>query len=146
MHQLYAHSLTRVFLFVMVLTSVSGCDDFLSSDNDRRLGVIVFYDDPVVITVPDTVFVGQPFSVSVRTYGNGCLSQGNTKVRTEGLSVDVTPYDIHNGTELCIDILNKFDHTASVTLTEPGTAEIRFHGKQLPENTRITEVREVVLR
>ena len=108
--------------------------------------MIAFLGDPVVITVPDTVFVGQSFSVLVRTYGDGCVSQGGTEVQAVSLSIDITPYDVHSGARICTDILNMFDHTATLTVTHTGTAQIRFHGRQLPEDLPISELRQVVVK
>ena len=138
-------SLGKLVLLVLAVGFTSSCGDPLGSDEDGRLGVIEFYGDPVAVSVPDTVLAGQLFSVSVTTYGNGCVSLGRTEVKTDSLSVDITPYDLHTG-RYCEDILHIIDHTASISLAHSGTAQISFHGKQLPEDLQITEVREVVVR
>lgn len=129
-----------------LLAAISSCDDPLGPNNGKRIGVIAFFGDPVVITVPDTVLVGESFSASVRTYGDGCVSQDGTEVESVGLSIDITPYDVHSGARICTDILNMFDHTAALTVAQPGTVQITFHGKQLPGDVSITEVREVVVK
>ncbi len=121
------------------------CDSTLGIDEEARIGVIAFHGDPVVVTVPDTVQAGVSFEVSVLTYGGGCLSKDGTKVQVRGLSADVTPYDIHSGGEICTADLGLFDHRAMMTLRESGVAEIRFHGRQLPQDSLITVVREVVV-
>ena len=121
------------------------CDGIFGLGEEKRVGVIEHYGAPVVITVPDSVQAGVSFEVSVLTYGGGCLSKDGTEVQVSGLSADVTPYDIHSGAEACTDNLGLFDHRAMVTLRESGVAEIRFHGKQLPEDSLITVVREVVV-
>ena len=121
------------------------CDSTLGIDEEARIGVIAFHRDPVVITVPDTAQAGVSFEVSVLTYGDGCHSKGGTTIQIVGLSVDVTPYDIHSGAQICDSILKTFDHRATLTLRESGVAEIRFHGKQLPGDSLITVVREVVV-
>jgi hypothetical protein len=137
--------LGRVVLSAAVFASILSCDDWMGTDGDNRLGVIAFFGDPVVVSVPDTVFAGESFTVSVRTYGGGCVSEGGTKVKIDSLSVDVTPYDIHRG-RVCADVLNMFDHTASVTLDYPGDAQIIIHGMQMPDDIPIAEVRELVVR
>ncbi len=121
------------------------CDSTLGIDEEARIGVIAFHGDPVVITVPDTVQAGVSFEVSVLTYGDGCLSKGGATIQIVGLSVDVTPYDIHSGAEVCELMLNHFDHRATLTLRESGVAQISFHGKQLPGDSLLTVVREVVV-
>ncbi len=121
------------------------CDSTLGIDEEARIGVISYHGEPIVVTVPDTVQVDVFFSVSVRTYGTGCHSKGGTTIQIVGLSVDITPYDIHSGAQVCTDILNVFDHRATLTLRESGVAQITFHGKQMPEDSLITVVREVVV-
>ena len=121
------------------------CDGIFGLGEEKRVGVIEHYGDPVVITVPDSVQAGVSFEVSVLTYGGGCHSKGGTTIQIVGLSVDVTPYDIHSGLRICDSILKTFDHRATLTLRESGVAEIRFHGKQMPEDSLITVVREVMV-
>ncbi len=135
----------RLLSILVSLPLLTACDSTLGSDEEARIGVIAFHGDPVVITVPDTVQAGVSFEVSVLTYGGGCHSKGGTTIQIVGLSVDVTPYDIHSGAEVCTDILNMFDHRATLTLRESGVAEVRFHGKQMPGDSLITVVREVVV-
>lgn len=119
------------------------CEGLLGPDEDRRTGVIAFFDFPVEIEIPDTVQVGEPFELSVFTYGGGCLREGPTKIKVGGLRVDVTPYDIHSGAEACADVLNTFLHKATLTLTTPGLARFLFHGKQKPDNLPIIVGRDV---
>lgn len=114
--------------------------------DDKELGVIVFYADPVRINVPDTVRVGVPFEVSVRTYGNSCVAKDRTEVRTEGGRVQVRPYDLNATKTGCMDILMQFEHTAAVTFNQAGVREIEFRGRSLPADTAVTIVRSVVVR
>jgi len=133
-------------VFVVALLSLAACDSVFGPDEDRRTGVIAHYGDPVVLSAPDTVQVGVPFEISIVTYGNGCLSEGETQVRVRGLQVDVTPYDIHSGAAACDDILNYFPHRVTLALPTPGLAHLLFHGKQEPDNLRITVGREVFVK
>ncbi len=130
-------------LLLLVLTLLPACDSFLDPDGGRRIGVIAFYSDPVTIHTPDTVQLGVPFEVSVRTYGDGCLREGPTNIRVRGLQIDVTPYDIHSGGRVCEAILNMFPHKATLALPTPGLARFLFYGKQEPDNLPITVGREV---
>jgi hypothetical protein len=107
------------------------------------VGVIAYYEFPVEISLPDTVQVGEPFEVSIHTYGGGCISEGPTKVRVRGLRIDVTPYDIHSGARACTDDLGVFPHKATLALPTPGLARFLFFGKQKPDNLPITVGREV---
>jgi len=137
--------LRRWLLFLGLAVLSSACSNPMEDDEGQSLGVIRFYQDPLVIAAPDTVAVGEPFQVSVTTYGGGCTSQGDTRVRVDGRSADITPYDI-NRPGICIDILNHFEHTASLAFPDPGTIRISFHGMQHPEDILILETREVVVR
>lgn len=127
----------------VVLTACSGV---LGPNGEKRLGVIAFYEDPVVTEVPDTVQVGVGFEVSVRTYGGGCISEDGTDVHVEDLVVNVRPYDVHSGANVCTDELRLFDHRTTLTLTEPGLAEIRFHGKEMPGDSMLTVARSIVVQ
>jgi len=55
------------------LALLEACNGILGPEDKSRVGTIVFFGDPVVIEVPDTVQVGVSFEVSVQTYGGGCL-------------------------------------------------------------------------
>jgi hypothetical protein len=145
MYRLKPGPLCRLVVLVASFATILSCGDTVGSAGDARIGVIAFYGDPVVITVPDTVLVGQPFSASVRTYGNGCVSKGGTTVKLGSLTAEITPYDIHKG-RICPAILNLFEHTAAMTLGQRGTAEITFHGWLLPEDVRISETRSLVVK
>ena len=138
-------SIRFLVLFVGVSLLVA-CDSILDPDEKSRVGIIVFHGDPVVIEVPDTVQAGVSFEVSVRTYGGGCHSEGGTTVQVSSLSADITPFDLHSGARVCTDILNMFTHEAALSLEEPGVALIRFHGMQMPEDSLVTVVREVLVQ
>lgn len=132
---------------VLMLTSVlaGGCAGMLESKEDRRLGVIAFYDEPVTVQAPDTVEAGAAFEVTVRTYGDGCVTRGETIVEQDGLIVIVRPYDVHSGASVCTQELRMFDHRASVSVDEPGTAEIRVRGRKLPADSAVVVTRSVVV-
>jgi len=138
-------SIRFLSLFVGVFLFVA-CDGILGPEDKSRVGTISFFGDPVVIEVPDTVQTGVSFEVSVRTYGNGCYSMGGTTVQLHSRSADVTPFDLYSGAGICDDILKTFTHKAALSFDEPGMAQIRFHGKQMPEDSLITLVRELVVR
>ncbi|MCK5651658.1 MAG: hypothetical protein KAJ42_09790, partial [Gemmatimonadetes bacterium] len=62
----------RLLSILVSLPLLTACDGILGLGEDKRVGVIAFYSDPVVITVPDSVQAGVSFEVSVLTYGGGC--------------------------------------------------------------------------
>jgi hypothetical protein len=136
----------RAVSLLVLLAAILACHDPVGPTKGSRVGVIASHGDPVVITLPDTVEVGESFSVSVRTYGGGCTNLDRTEARSDGMNTDITPYDAHSGARICPDILKWFDHIATIAVQQPGRAQIRVHGRKLPDDVRITELREVVVR
>lgn len=73
---------------------------------------------------------GQLFTVSVTTYGGGCTEKGETKVEVEALRAEVRPYDYDTSPlgHDCDDMLRIYEHTATLSFEEIGTAEVVFYG------------------
>lgn len=137
--------LLRVLSLMVAVASLAGCSGPIDPTDGKRLGVISFYSDPIVVQAPDTVQAGTGFDVQVRTYGNGCISEDGTDVHVAASVVEVRPFDIHSGAAVCNDILNMFDHRTTVTLAESGSFEIRFIGMAMPGDSTVTIVRSVVV-
>lgn len=126
-----------------------------SGPAERVFGTIEFYGDPVRVVVPSSVQQGQPFAVTVVTYGGGCIEKGETTVEVEALRAEVRPYDYDISPALpanggCTDELNLYEHTTTVTFTEAGMAEIVFYGQKKNASgvtqtsvTRTLEVRQL---
>jgi hypothetical protein len=139
--------LARIGASIIAAAALCSCDGLFDDSGERsRVGTISFYSQPVVIEVPDTVAQGQPFSVGVRTYGNGCVSVGRTEAMVSGLQGLVTPYDTYSGGDICPDVLREFDHETTITFDQPGTGVVRFRGMREPEDTINTELRVVHVR
>lgn len=101
------------------------------------------------VSVPDTVDAGVPFQVSVESYGDGCASRGPTEVSLSGNLAQVEPFDVflRGDDVVCPAILRTFVHEASLVFSESGTtAEVRFLGRTMPDDTMITVTREVWVR
>lgn len=114
---------------------------------DRRvLGTIEHYGDAAVVSVPDTVVAGETFTVRVRTYGGGCVSQGHTEAKVSGTQAMITPFDIRSDAEVCTQELRFFDHAAELRFEQPGTAEVVVRGVRKPGDEVITIERRVVVR
>lgn len=105
----------------------------VAETRERVVGTIAFHGDPVRLEVPSEVTRGQPFTVEVITYGDGCREQGETEVELEGLRAEVTPYD-HQVTPppgaACTLELNQHRHRATLRFEDTGTAEVVFHGRE----------------
>lgn len=105
---------------------------------ERQLAVIRFYQDPMLIEVPSVVSRGVDFEVAVRTFGNGCVTQGDTEVSIAGRTAEVRPFDVFV-TQLppnsaCTDILRYYLHRATMRFTEAGVATVRVRGRAQPGN------------
>jgi hypothetical protein len=130
-----------------IVAFLCACDGILGLDGERQqLGVISFYNDPVVVEAPDTVTRGQPFIVIVRTYGGGCISQGPTEVRVDDLRATVTPFDINSGGHVCTRELRLFRHEAPIEFARSGTATLVFRGVKRPDDEPIVVERTVIVR
>lgn len=106
-----------------------------SGPSERVFGTIEFYGDPVRVGVPSTAEPGQPFVVTVITYGGGCIQKGETKVEVEALRAEVRPYDYDilptlSANETCTADLRYYEHTATLRFEETGTAEVVFSGRR----------------
>jgi hypothetical protein len=104
---------------------------------------------PAGVTAPDTVTAGMPFTVSVATYGGGCIRMGDTEVRIVGTVAEVRPYEwfASAGQDIaCTADIRRLDHTASMTLPTPGRATLRVIGRQMPEGAAISIERTIVVR
>lgn len=124
---------------------LAGCGALTGPDEERRVGVIDFFDQPTFVVVPDTVRAGEDFEVSVVTYGNGCVTSDTTEVQVSDQFAQVVPYDIHRGNTTCPDVLRTFDHKARVRFDQAGAAAVRVVGKRMPENAIILVERPVVV-
>lgn len=142
---LVARSPTFVALVILGVGAVS-CSEPTGPESGPQPGVIRFHSDPVVVQAPDTAQAAVPFQVLVRTYGNGCVSKGSTGVQIAGSSIDVRPYDVHSGANVCTEVLNMFDHEATVTVEDAGSYAVRFIGRAMPGGSMVTIVRSVVVQ
>jgi hypothetical protein len=87
---------------------------------------------PNVLDAPDTVAVGQTFGVIVRTIGpNGCWSADGIDVVTTGRVVELTPWDLNSGADLCTMIYGYLDHPTTLTLDQPGEWTLRARGRRV---------------
>lgn len=124
--------------------------DARGRDTERRLAVIEFFGDSAPLSVPDTVAVGAPVEVAVRSYASGCVGPGETDVALTGLRAEVKPYDYYvtrlPENAACTDELRMFEHTATVRFATPGRATVRVRGRREPGGTGRTFERAVVVR
>ncbi len=112
------------------LASACGTDDLII-----ELGCIDYINEgPIDIKAPTSASVGQPFVMTVRTYGLACVSMESTAVELTHDEADVYPFDrrrIPDGNGACILLVTYFAHEATLTFDSPGTKTIRVHGRRV---------------
>lgn len=117
---------------------------------ERQPGRITFHSDTVVLVVPDTVQIATPFEVAIRTYGDGCVDEGDTQVITSGSLIEVIPFDIFvvraGPNHVCTDILRHFPHRTMLQFLTAGEATVRARGRAYPGDSVIFRDRTVVVR
>ena len=116
-------------LLLIILLALAACD---GSRTVREVGVISSYGDTEeVILAPDTVQAGETFTVTVQTFGDGCVDADDMEVAiTSDLAV-LTPYDliiIPGRNVACPQIEKRPEHNAQVVFEEPGSATLRVKG------------------
>jgi hypothetical protein len=140
----------RTFVLLAALPLTSGCSGIVATDFDQRL-LPAFIEmgpsDPPLVEVPQSVRVGERFTVQVTTYGDGCTSKGSTQVNVTGREVQVSPYDFYRITEggACTRELRLHVHQASVWIEEPGTATVSVQGRRLPDDQTVTVTRTLTV-
>jgi hypothetical protein len=147
-------SMTRVAhaLRVLAVVALAGCTIITGNRvrRERQLGWIRFHNDPVVVEVPSTVSRGVDFDVTVRTYGGGCVDQGDTEIMLSGPDAEVRPFDIFvvemPDNYACTDILKRFTHRATLRFTQAGAATVRIRGRAEPGGEIIVVERQVTVQ
>lgn len=116
---------------------VLGLSGVISAGLGLQPGILKFYDDAVLIDVPQSATVGNPVMIAVKTYGGGCITRGETRLTQSGLSVEVAPFDkvIDPGPQgACTDDLRIFEHGVVVVFDTPGSANVVIQGREWPKN------------
>ena len=107
---------------------------------------------PQTIVVPDTVAVGEAFSVIVYSIGiNGCWGPDGQDDTVAVRIIEVTPYDLHSGADACTEILSFLPHEETFTVDQPGEWTIRARGRRVrgsdpDDSTPVVAERIIVAR
>jgi hypothetical protein len=121
-----------------------GCHSSTGPDISPDVGVIEHYGDgPAgLIDAPAVVRAGQDFTVTVRTFGGGCVSAAGASVtyhRPPALDLAVVvPYDntrVPAGVA-CTSDLRRAPRDVTLRFTTPGAATIRVEGRREPGGGR----------
>ena len=124
----------RHALIVLLLV---GCDSHRSLA-PPEVGLIDFYGDrSLVVSHPSEVQRGLDVVVTVRTYGNGCVTAAGTGVRYRGNTAIIVPYDNDRSRQgenfNCPDVLTRATHNVSLRFPMEGVATLRIEGRNAPE-------------
>jgi hypothetical protein len=114
-------------LAVVLFLPLIGCSGIAEADSVRVPGTIQGYDhDDPRVTISQQ---GREVSVTVTTYGDGCLEKGETEVQVEGARATVAPFDYvpRPGTH-CPRILRRFEHAVTLVFTEGDTGMVVVRG------------------
>ncbi|HEX8385670.1 MAG TPA: hypothetical protein VF576_05780 [Rubricoccaceae bacterium] len=120
----------KPILTLVAVLSLTGCDS-MSGAETRYPGELLRNDpNTEAIAAPDTVVAGRPFTVTVVTQGGGCDEKGDVLTSVERMTAEVRPFDVslYEPGGWCTAILKYFEHRATVTFAQPGTATIRAVG------------------
>ena len=113
-----------MLLAALGAAAVAGCTS--PALVERMVGHIDFSDiEGVEPRIPETATASVPFEVTVWTWGGGCYEIGETEVDVDGRTAVVTPYDyLETTAKSCTDDIRYFEHKATVTFMDPGTAQV----------------------
>lgn len=119
----------------LLLASLASLASACGTDDIVELGCIEYADEgPVEIAAPASALVGQPFAMTVRTYGLACVSFEGTDVELTKNEADVYPFDrrrVPGEDGGCVLLVTYFAHEATLTFDSPGTKTIRVHGRRV---------------
>ena len=114
-------------LAVLTFTASATLDAQAADTVPARL---ISYADTAAIIVPDTVRLGQAFTVTVTAFAGGCIREaGGDHVSIDGLVADVTPLHVRRVVgNACDSDLILFPQAISLRFDRAGLGRIRFHG------------------
>lgn len=136
-------------LVLLAVLALGGCDSLTGPDSRRVLGTVVHVDGEPLISVPDTVEAGEPFTVSVTTtWPDTCGSLDETEVRASGTEVHVIPWDRVDEADDCAQVIEEYDHSVTLSRATPAVLDLTVHGRRMVDGSRspIEIVYEVVVR
>lgn len=114
-----------------------------------RVASVQLYSDPFRVQAPASAVAGQPFDVSVTTYGGGCIGEDTTLVEGRAHGADVVPYQrvyrpaANGGCTMELRITQRQVH---VLIAESGEATIRVIGRTSPGDSLVSAERTVSVR
>jgi hypothetical protein len=113
--------------------------------------MLEFYDHKPMIDAPDSAPAATPFNITVRTYGDGCITSESTDVTVLDDGADIYVYDrrrIPGDNEACTLMLVYLPHEATLSFANAGLKVIRIHGRHYdpPLDEALDVAREVTIQ
>jgi hypothetical protein len=108
-----------------------------ANDSVVELGRVEYFDSAPLIDAPTVVEVGAAATVSVMTYGGGCILFERTEVDDSGADVLVRPLDrrlIPGKNEACTQELRLIAHSVALSFETPGLKTVRIEGRRVKFN------------
>jgi hypothetical protein len=141
------HMLIRLFP-VVLLVLMAACDSLAGPGEREEVGIIAGLAEAAPeIEIPATVQAGEEFSVTIITvWRNGCARMDRTDVEVDGANATITPWDVIRDGAMCSQEPRQFNHTATLSFSEPGTSQVVVRGRA-SDAGGVTEVqREVTVQ
>ncbi len=139
----WAKTVLRAFCCAIVLAGVA-CHASLRRKESRVIGDITGAGDVMeVIGAPNQVEVGQPFDVTVTTFGSSCIRAERGDVEIIGLIALITPYDIHSNST-CMEYLRPYSRIVKVRFDAVGIGVLRVKGRN-GNGELVTRERNVIV-
>ncbi|MFW6089728.1 MAG: hypothetical protein ACODAB_08240 [Gemmatimonadota bacterium] len=93
-----------------------------------------YYGDPPRVSVPESVAVDEAFTISIETYGGGCIEPGPTGVKRIGDRLEIRPLDVFPAVgAVCTSDLRYIDHSVTHSATTALTLEVVIYGVRVSE-------------
>jgi hypothetical protein len=135
-----SRSALTVLLSVVTLVACSATEPSASApERVRGPAILLFYGDTSSVSLPVSSHVGVPFSLTVTSFGGGCIAHGGVEFTLRGLDAEVQPYR-YEAVRLppnmaCTMELRIYHDTVSLEFDEPGDARVRVVGMRRPGDT-----------
>lgn len=113
-----------------LVLATNGCGIFDLGRYD--VGIIEYHGMTAEMAVPEVVQAGADFTVTLETFGGGCVGKSHTRVDAVGTSAIVTPVDEHSGAENCTADLRILDHSTLLRFDGRGSATVIVRGRVEP--------------
>jgi len=126
--------------FLSLLASFAvACTTGVDREYELTRGILdphFYYLEGPTIVVPKEAQIGEPVTVRVTTFGDGCRLEGQTTRKVDALVATVEPYDsVCVNCNVCTRELRIFEHVANVEFADTGQATVRILGAIAPADT-----------